>query len=70
MVFQFQEYTESISKMDTNVSNDEKLLLFDRQVEALLGKSRVVLTNKGKRFARCLMADTHVHISWLPLKIK
>lgn len=33
-----REYTESISKIDTNVSNDEKLLLFDRQVEALLDK--------------------------------
>ena len=33
-----QEYTESISKMDTDVSNDEKLLIFDRQVEVLLDK--------------------------------
>ena len=33
-----REYTESISKMDTNVSNDEKLLVFDRQVEALQDK--------------------------------
>ncbi|XP_076673998.1 E3 SUMO-protein ligase NSE2 [Andrena cerasifolii] len=33
-----REYTESISKLDTNVSNDEKLLLYDRQLEALLDK--------------------------------
>ena len=46
----FQEYKQAISEISTDVSNDDKLIEFDKHVEALLGILKTVITRRIKYF--------------------